>query len=85
MSLKHIIESWRDAEYRESLDDEARSLLPESPAGEIELSEAKLAGIDGGADITWSMSVSCSLTLGCGGMTMTMTATVTVKSPVEGE
>lgn len=49
MSLKHIIESWRDEEYRESLDSETRSLLPESPVGEIELSEADLAQVDGGS------------------------------------
>lgn len=56
MNLKHIIESWRDEEYRESLNDETRSLLPESPAGEIELTEADLADIDGGTSITISVS-----------------------------
>ena len=48
MSLNHIIESWRDEEYRESLDSETRSLLPVNPAGEIELLEADLVGVDGG-------------------------------------
>jgi len=52
MSLNHIIESWRDEEYRESLNDETRSLLPESPAGEVELTEADLADVDGGTSIT---------------------------------
>jgi mersacidin/lichenicidin family type 2 lantibiotic len=48
MSLKHIIESWRDEEYRENLDAETRSLLPGSPAGEIELNEVDLAEANGG-------------------------------------
>lgn len=48
MSLNHIIEAWRDEEYRESLDAETRSLLPENPAGEIELTGAELADIAGG-------------------------------------
>lgn len=53
MSLNHIIESWRDEEYRESLNNETRSLLPTNPAGEIELTEAELTDIDGG-NFPWS-------------------------------
>jgi mersacidin/lichenicidin family type 2 lantibiotic len=49
MSLNHIIESWRDEEYRESLDAETRTLLPTNPAGELELSDMELADVDGGA------------------------------------
>jgi mersacidin/lichenicidin family type 2 lantibiotic len=71
MSLNHIIESWRDEEYRESLDAETRSLLPANPAGEIELTDEELADIDGGAvksisvtvTVTLTFSVSVSLTL----------------------
>jgi len=69
MSLNHIIESWRDEEYRESLDAETRSLLPENPAGELELSDAELADVDGGAisltipTFTWTYStVSITVT-----------------------
>lgn len=60
MSLNHIIDAWRDEEYRESLDSETRSLLPESPAGEVELTEADLADIDGGTSVTISVSYSLS-------------------------
>jgi mersacidin/lichenicidin family type 2 lantibiotic len=62
MSLKHIIESWRDEEYRESLDAETRSLLPESPAGEVELSEADLADVDGGTSVTLTVTVTWTWT-----------------------
>lgn len=58
MNLKHIIESWRDEEYRETLNDETRSLLPESPAGEVELSEADLKSVDGGTSVSFSVSYS---------------------------
>lgn len=51
MSLNHIIDAWRDEEYRESLDAETRSLLPENPVGEIELTEAELADVDGGTTL----------------------------------
>lgn len=70
MSLNHIIEAWRDEEYREGLDAETRSLLPANPAGELELSDAELAGVDGGAitvsltTITWTWSMTTvSITL----------------------
>jgi mersacidin/lichenicidin family type 2 lantibiotic len=65
MSLNYIIDAWRDEEYRESLDAETRSLLPANPAGELELSDAELADIDGGAislttltTITWTWSMT---------------------------
>jgi mersacidin/lichenicidin family type 2 lantibiotic len=61
MSLSHIIESWRDEEYRESLNEETRTLLPESPAGEIELDDANLAGVDGGTSLSASISVTYSV------------------------
>jgi mersacidin/lichenicidin family type 2 lantibiotic len=62
MSLKYIIEAWRDEEYRETLDSETRALLPENPAGEIELSEANLAEVNGGSeDITMSIRTPGSI------------------------
>jgi mersacidin/lichenicidin family type 2 lantibiotic len=62
MGLNHIIESWRDEEYRESLNDETRSLLPESPAGEVELTEADLADVDGGTSITVTVTYTWTWT-----------------------
>lgn len=65
MGLKHIIESWRDEEYRGSLNAESRVLLPENPAGEIELSEADLANVDGGVTETrsWIITMEHTFTL----------------------
>ncbi len=37
MSKKDIIRAWKDEEYRRSLGDAQRSLLPENPAGLIEM------------------------------------------------
>jgi mersacidin/lichenicidin family type 2 lantibiotic len=62
MSLNHIIESWRDDEYRESLDAETRSLLPANPAGELELSDEELAALDG-AEQSVSLSVTITVSL----------------------
>lgn len=72
MNLKHIIESWRDEEYRESLVGETRAQLPENPAGEIELDEADLS-IVAGADSSISFSDSATDT-----ETITSSITVTV-------
>lgn len=50
MNTEHIINAWRDEEYRESLDDEQRAALPESPVGPIDLSEDELEEVDGGSN-----------------------------------
>jgi mersacidin/lichenicidin family type 2 lantibiotic len=44
----NIIRAWKDEEYRMSLSDEERSLLPDNPAGPMELSDAELDSIVGG-------------------------------------
>jgi mersacidin/lichenicidin family type 2 lantibiotic len=48
MSQQDIIHAWKDRNYRESLSQEQRSLLPENPAGTIELSDVDQAIIAGG-------------------------------------
>jgi mersacidin/lichenicidin family type 2 lantibiotic len=42
-----IIRAWKDEEYRLSLTEEQRALLPDNPAG-MELSDADLEGVAGG-------------------------------------
>jgi mersacidin/lichenicidin family type 2 lantibiotic len=42
MSYLDIIRAWKDEEYRLSLSEEQRAVLPEHPAGLIELADAKL-------------------------------------------
>lgn len=45
MTNLDIIRAWKDEEYRVSLSDEQRALLPEHPAGAIELPAAQLVEI----------------------------------------
>jgi mersacidin/lichenicidin family type 2 lantibiotic len=52
MNRDHIIKSWRNEEYRESLDVQTQELLPESPVGAIDLSESDLLNVSGGEDTT---------------------------------
>ena len=48
MSRRDIIRAWKDEEYRESLSEAERALLPENPAGIIELSDTDLDVLAGG-------------------------------------
>jgi mersacidin/lichenicidin family type 2 lantibiotic len=57
MSHWNIIRAWKDPEYRHSLDEAERALLPDHPAGVIELTDADLDAIAGG----WN-SHSCQIT-----------------------
>ena len=43
-----IIRAWKDEEYRLSLTEEQRALLPDNPAGLLELSDADLESVMGG-------------------------------------
>jgi mersacidin/lichenicidin family type 2 lantibiotic len=42
MSSAKLIRAWKDEEYRLSLSEAERALLPENPAGSIELTDAEL-------------------------------------------
>jgi mersacidin/lichenicidin family type 2 lantibiotic len=63
MSELNIIRAWKDAEYRQSLSEAERALLPEHPAGLIELSDVDLIAAGGrpraGCPDTWS-TVECT-------------------------
>ena len=48
MSKKDIIRAWKDGEYRQSLSEAERAMLPEHPAGLIDLTDAELATVAGG-------------------------------------
>jgi mersacidin/lichenicidin family type 2 lantibiotic len=56
MSLKNIIHAWKSESFRNSLSDEERALLPENPAGLIELTNAQLDQAAGGI---WSSISQC--------------------------
>lgn len=43
-----IARAWKDEAYRQSLSSEELALLPENPAGELELNDAELEAVHGG-------------------------------------
>ena len=45
-----IVKAWKDDAYRSSLSEAERAMLPENPAGVVELSDEELEGIAGGAN-----------------------------------
>ena len=63
VSTEDIINAWRDEEYRDSLDEELRAALPESPVGAIDLSEEELEGVEGGTDTDVLTAVTAILTV----------------------
>lgn len=63
MSPNDIIRAWKDEEYRSSLSAAERALLPQHPAGLIELTDAELDAAVG-ANTELLSTVGC-----CGGLT----------------
>jgi mersacidin/lichenicidin family type 2 lantibiotic len=53
MSYLEIVRAWKDEEFRLSLSEEQQAQLPEHPAGLIELTDAELDTIAGGAVTHW--------------------------------
>ena len=60
MKSDDIIRAWKDEAYRDSLSTDEQALLPEHPAGLIELTDHELAGVAGGEGATEGF-----LSLGC--------------------
>jgi len=48
MSKLDVIRAWKDKEYRNSLSQDEQALLPENPAGRIELDSTELEEVNGG-------------------------------------
>jgi mersacidin/lichenicidin family type 2 lantibiotic len=63
MSNMDIIRAWKDEDYRLSLSEAERALLPEHPAGLIELAAAELDGVEGGGGpfLSKDCSYACNL------------------------
>ena len=57
MLLDTIIRAWKDPEYRQTLNEEEQELLPQNPAGAIELTDEELDMAAGGS---WRQSHSQS-------------------------
>jgi mersacidin/lichenicidin family type 2 lantibiotic len=63
MSHLNTIRAWKDAEYRQSLSEAERALLPEHPAGLIELSDADLDAAGGLPQCPWNTFVCTASTV----------------------
>jgi mersacidin/lichenicidin family type 2 lantibiotic len=48
MNGTEMIKAWKDSEFRASLSAEQQSMIPENPAGMIELSDEELSAVAGG-------------------------------------
>jgi mersacidin/lichenicidin family type 2 lantibiotic len=49
MAHVDVIRAWKDEDYRQSLSDAQRAMLPPHPAGLIELAEEQMGGVVGGS------------------------------------
>ena len=70
MSEQNIIRAWKDENYRRSLSEAERAVLPENPAGRVDLDEltaAEMAEIDGGHEDTpiYNTEECSTLVLSC--------------------
>ena len=52
MTSDQIVSSWKNEDYRLSLSSDEQALLPENPAGWIELEDEELVGVDGATSQT---------------------------------
>ncbi len=62
MTGNQVIQAWKNEDYRSSLSAEQGAMLPDNPAGMIELSDADLSAVSGGA--TFGGTCEC-WTFGC--------------------
>jgi len=56
-----IAKAWKDEEYRESLSDEEKALVPANPVGLVEVTDEDLAFVTGGL-----VAVDCGTQTGTG-------------------
>ncbi len=56
MKSEEIVRSWKDETYWPGLSDKVQALLPENPAGAIELTDVELNELDGGSLIAVCIS-----------------------------
>ncbi len=55
MKKDEIIRAWQDPDFRAELSDAERALLPENPAGLLELTDEALEDVVGGGScVCWS-------------------------------
>ena len=59
MSRIDIIRAWKDEAYRLSLSEAQRAMLPQNPAGPVELTEAEAAAVEGGLAVASCCVCTC--------------------------
>ena len=56
MSIQNVVRAWKDPQYRSSLSEMERAVLPDHPAGSVELTDEDLGLVAGGRkpqNYTW--------------------------------
>ena len=56
MSNLDIVRAWKDAEYRQRLSAEEQALVPEYPAGSIEMTDEELSHASGRGPLTFEVA-----------------------------
>ncbi|HKS30082.1 MAG TPA: mersacidin/lichenicidin family type 2 lantibiotic [Pyrinomonadaceae bacterium] len=69
MSRPDIIRAWKDEDYRRSLTSAERALLPENPAGVVELTDAELGAVFGAGTYAYGTLGCCGSAIVCIGLT----------------
>ncbi len=65
MADNNIIRAWKDEDYFDSLSEEERVLVPENPAGMLELSDEDMESVAGGSELSQqNCSFGCQITVG---------------------
>lgn len=67
MKTNHIIRAWKDHSYYQRLTAAEQAELPAHPSGMIELTDADLGGVSGGASTAHchTYPAHCTITLAC--------------------
>jgi len=60
MSRIDVIRAWKDEAFRQSLSEAERAMLPQNPAGSVELTAAEAAAVEGGDSGTGGSCCSCT-------------------------
>lgn len=81
MSKHDVIRAWKDAEFRSGLSQRQRAMLPESPAGSVDLSDSDLDSVLGGS---LTLGVVCGLSF-AGACTGIDICRLTLSVPVCGD
>ena len=54
-----IVRAWKDEAYRQQLSSEEQAMLPASPAGSLELSDAELETVNGASGFVNTNALLC--------------------------